>query len=130
VAFLTAMHATVLLGLAGSLSGRPSAARIVPSLLGVTLIAIGNLLPRTRPNRAFGIATPNTLADRELWIRIHRTAGYLLVLLGCVILVGAVAMPVPLGPRMGRLVEPAVLFGIPALIIHSRRLARLKAGLR
>jgi uncharacterized membrane protein len=128
VAFLTALHATVLLALAGFLSGRVWAARIVPALLGLTLIGIGNLLPRTRPNLAIGIPAPGTLADRELWMRLHRTVGYLVVALGGVILVSSIALPTPLGPMMGRLIEPAVLFGIPALVLYSRRLVRVKAA--
>lgn len=58
----------------------------MPALLGLPLIGIGNLLPRTRPNLAIGIPATGTLADRELWTRIHRTAGYLVVALGGVIL--------------------------------------------
>lgn len=130
VAFLTALHATILLALVGVLSGRTWAARIVPALLGLTLMSIGNLLPRTRPNRAMGIQTSQALADRVVWMRVHRAAGYLLVLLGGVILVGGMAVPAPLGPKMGRLIEPALLFGVPALVMYSKRLARVNRSER
>jgi len=90
-------------------------------LLGAFLIGIGNLLPRTRPNLAIGIRTSRTLSDRDLWMRTHRIAGYLVVALGLVILVAGIAVPAPVGPRMSRLVEPAAVLGIPALVIYTRR---------
>jgi uncharacterized membrane protein len=124
VLFLTGVHATVLVGLLGLLWGREWAARIVPVLLGALLIGTGNLLPRTRPNLAIGIRTSRTLSDRGLWMRTHRIGGYLVVALGLVILLAGIAVPAPVGPRMGRLVEPAALFGIPALVLYSRRKAR------
>lgn len=64
------------------LRGREWADQIVPVMLGLTMISIGNLLPRTRPNLAIGIRTPRTLSDRALWIRMHRSAGYMVVALG------------------------------------------------
>ena len=87
------------------------------------MIAIGNLLPRTRPNRSLGIRTSRTLSDRSVWMRTHRMAGYMVVTLGVAILLGAVALPVPVGPQMGRLVEPGAVLGIPALVLYSRRAA-------
>lgn len=124
VLFLTGVHATILAGLLGFLSGREWAARIVPMLLGAFLIGVGNLLPRTRPNLAIGISTSGTRSDRALWMRTHRVAGYLVVALGLVILLAGLAVPAPVGPRMGRLIEPAVLFGVPALVLYSRRKIR------
>ena len=121
VLFLMAMHATVLAGSAGLLWGRDWAARIISVFLGAALIGIGNLLPRTRPNRAIGIRTSRTLGDRNVWMRTHRMAGYMVVTLGLLILLGAIAVPAPLGPQMGRLIEPAALLGIPALVLYSRR---------
>ena len=57
-------------------------------------------------------------------MRTHRIAGYLVVGLGLLILLGGIAVPAPAGPKMGRLVEPAALFGIPALVLYSRRKIR------
>jgi len=124
VLFLTGVHATILAGLLGLLWGREWAPRIVPVLLGAFLIETGNLLPQTRPNLAIGICTSGTLSDRALWMRTHRVAGYLVVALGLVILLAGMAVPAPLGPKMGRLVEPAALFGVPALVLYSRRKIR------
>jgi len=119
--FLTLVHAILLLALTGILSGRSWAGRILPMLVGLTLISIGNHLPRTRPNLAIGLAIRTTLSDRDAWIRVHRLAGYAVVTLGAVIVTGALVLPAALAPNAGRLVEPAVLFGIPALVLYARR---------
>ena len=75
--------------------------RLVVVLFGSVFIAIGNLLPRTRPNLALGIRTSRTLSDRAFWIRLHRTCGYLSVALGVVIVVAGVLIQRP-GDRPGR----------------------------
>jgi uncharacterized membrane protein len=125
ISFLIAVHAIMLVGLQGVLRGRPWAGQIVPVLLGLTMIAIGNLLPRTRPNLAIGIRTSRTLADRALWMHTHRIAGYTLVALGLVIVVAGIAVPAPVGPAMILLVAPAAALGIPALVFCSKRHARV-----
>src|SRR5262249_46390310 len=51
------------------------AARGVVVLLGIATGAIGNLLPRTRPNAAIGFRTARTLEDRRLWMLTHRVGG-------------------------------------------------------
>ena len=91
--FVVGVHATVLAGLLGMLRGQERAAQIVPLMLGFTIISIGNLLPRTRPNLAIGIRTRRTLSDRALWIRVHRSAGYIVVACGAVIVLSAIAVP-------------------------------------
>ena len=57
-------------------------ARVVPVLFGLTLIVIGNLLPRLRPNLVIGIRTSRTLSDRSAWARVNRAAGYAAVFAG------------------------------------------------
>jgi uncharacterized membrane protein len=120
-ALVTGVHAIVLAAVLGWLSGRPWAARIVPIMLGLTIIAVGNLLPKTRRNLAVGIRTRATLADRALWIRTHRSAGHLLVYVGGVIVLSAIALPSPLGPGMILLAGPAALVGICLVVRQSRK---------
>jgi uncharacterized membrane protein len=120
--FLVGVHATVLAGLMGQLRGRPWAAQIVPVMLGVTMISVGNLLPRLRPNLALGIRTRRTLADRRLWARTHRTLGYVVVACGVVIVGSALAMPRPIGPAMILLVAPTALIAVGLLVaVHGTR---------
>ena len=61
--------------------------RVVVAMLGITIIAIGNLLPRTRPNIAFGVRTKRTLSNTQLWQQVHRVGGYATVGLGAAILI-------------------------------------------
>jgi uncharacterized membrane protein len=119
--FVLGVHAAVLAGLLGLLSGRDWTARIVPLLLGVTMIAVGNLLPRVRPNIAIGIRTRRTLSDRACWMRTHRRAGYLIVAAGVVVALSAIAVPKPLGPGMILAIGPAVLVGAWLLPRLQRR---------
>jgi uncharacterized membrane protein len=119
--FVMGVHAAVLAGVLGLLQGRVWAARIVPVMLGITLISVGNLLPRTRPNLVIGIRTRRTLADRPLWIRTHRSTGYLVVLLGVVIVLSALALPAPFGPGMILLAGPVAIVGTWVLARHACR---------
>lgn len=126
VSFLIAVHAVALTGIAGILRGHPWAARIVPVLLGLTLIGVGNLLPRMRPNLALGIRTARTLTDRGWWMRTHRITGYTVVALGAVIVVAAIAVPPPFGPSLIVAVAPAAALVIPILVLRSQRHAGVR----
>jgi hypothetical protein len=117
--FLMGVHATILVGLMGMLSGRNWAAQIVPVLLGFTMIGIGNLLPRIRPNLAIGIRSRRTLSDRARWTQVHRSAGYMAVAGGAVIVLSAITVPGPVGPGMILLVGPAALLGVCLLVRFS-----------
>ena len=110
-AFVIGVHAMVLMAMLQLLGGRAWAARIVPLMLGVALISIGNLLPRTRPNLAIGIRTRRTLADRALWARIHRSVGYIAVACGAAVLVSALAVPGRAGSMMIPIAGPIALVG-------------------
>ena len=122
--FVMGVHGAVLLAILGLLSGREWAGRIVPMMLGVTMISIGNLLPRTRPNLAIGIRTQRTLSDRQLWIRTHRSVGYIVVACGVAIVLSAMAVPSPVGPGMILLVGPAALVGTWLLLRSSGKNGR------
>jgi hypothetical protein len=120
--FVVGIHAAVLAGLLGLVSGGDWTMRVVPLMLGLTMVSVGNLLPRTRPNLAIGIRTRRTLSDRACWIQTHRAAGYLVVASGVVVAVSALALPRPLGPRMIQVVGPAALIGTWLLVRrHGRR---------
>lgn len=122
ILFIVAVHAVVLLAVGGVWAGRAWSVQIVPVMLGLTMIGIGNLLPRTRPNLAIGIRTQRTLSDRGLWTRIHRSTGYLLVTSGMVIVLASIAAPAPIGSNMVLLVGPALLAGAWLLVrVASKR---------
>jgi hypothetical protein len=86
--FVLALHVLVMIELTNALRAigtRVSAGRLVVVLLGLVFIAIGNLLPRTRPNVAVGLRTKQTLTNAQLWGQVHRVGGYATVALGIVI---------------------------------------------
>jgi uncharacterized membrane protein len=70
-------------------------ARAVPVLFGLTLVVIGNLLPRLRPNLVIGIRTARTLSDRSVWARTNRTAGYAAVFAGGSFVLGGLLPNLP-----------------------------------
>ena len=57
---------------------------IVPVLLGVVFVAVGNYLPKCKQNYTVGIKIPWTLHSEENWNRTHRLAGYIWVAGGVV----------------------------------------------
>lgn len=69
--------------------------RVVPAMVGALLIVLGNALPRARSNWWFGIRTPWTLSNERVWERTHRVGGYMMVGVGCLMLLAAI-LP---GPR-------------------------------
>lgn len=76
---IAVLHFVVL----GSIMGAPiSIHRLVPAIVGVALVVIGNVLPRARPNWWFGIRTPWTLSNDRVWERTHRVGGYVMMAIG------------------------------------------------
>jgi SdpI/YhfL family protein len=122
--FVLALHTLVMIVLTGAMDAagfRLSAGRVVVVLFGAVLIAIGNLLPRTRPNVAFGLRTTRTLTDPQLWQHVHRAGGYAMVGLGIVIaLTGLVLTHQALGAVIGG----AALFAALTVFATYRKHAR------
>lgn len=117
VVFIMALHVLVLLNLGGVQWIHTWGPRLVVVLFGGVFIAIGNLLPRTRPNLALGIRTTRTLTNRDLWIRLHRTAGHVSVALGAVIVVSGLLLS---DPALGLVVGAAALGSIATLAATYR----------
>ncbi|MBZ5556296.1 MAG: SdpI family protein [Acidobacteriia bacterium] len=93
--FVVALHAIVMIELTDLMDAagiRTVAGRMVIVILGLTFIAIGNLLPRTRPNVAVGVRTERTLTNARLWRQVHRVGGYATVGLGVVIFIIGLVM--------------------------------------
>lgn len=84
---LAALHLVLL----GAVAGAPiSIARVVPALVGVSLVVIGNVLPRARPNWWFGIRTPWTLSNDRVWERTHRVGGYAMTAIGALAILASI----------------------------------------
>lgn len=84
VAWMTPLTAFGLIPEGGSL-----VSTIILFALGALMIALGNYLPRVKPNYTFGIRTPWTLASEDNWRCTHRFAGPVFVAAGVVMLVAA-----------------------------------------
>ncbi len=67
--------------------------RLVPALIGVMFIFIGNFLPKVKYNWFLGVRTPWTLSNEEVWRRTHKFSGYLFVIGGLLMLLGAFLSP-------------------------------------
>ncbi|HSG35760.1 MAG TPA: SdpI family protein [Sphingomonadaceae bacterium] len=50
--------------------------------IGLFFVALGNMLPKSRPSFFVGIRTPWTLTDTDNWIATHRLGGKLMMLAG------------------------------------------------
>ena len=71
--------------------------RLVPALVGVLFVVIGNVMPRMRPNWWFGVRTPWTLSNDRVWARTHRLAGFSMTAAGLVMIASAFVLPARLG---------------------------------
>ena len=60
--------------------------KIIPSLVGVVFIVVGNYLPKCKQSYTMGIKLPWTLNDEENWNRTHRLGGKLWVACGAVVI--------------------------------------------
>lgn len=58
-------------------------------MLAVLMLALGNYMPRVKPNYMFGIRTPWTLASEDNWRRTHRFAGPVFMAAGMLMIVAA-----------------------------------------
>ena len=61
----------------------------VCAFVGLLLLVVANYLTKTQPNFFFGIRTPWTLANQEVWFRTHRQGAYLFALSGLIAIVTA-----------------------------------------
>jgi uncharacterized membrane protein len=122
--FVLALHALVMIELTGALDAvriGMSAGRLVVVLLGLVFVAIGNLLPRTRPNVAVGIRTKRTLTNAQMWGQVHRVGGYATVGLGIVI--GVTGLVLTHG-MLGGVVGAAAFLAATIVFVSYRKYAR------
>ena len=62
---------------------------VLPVLIGLLLIIIGNWLPKCKQTYTLGIKIPWTLEDEDNWNRTHRFAGPVWVACGVVVIAGS-----------------------------------------
>ena len=89
---------------------------IVPLIMGVLLVVLGNFMGKIRPNWFVGIRTPWTLSSKLSWTRTHRLGGWLFIIMGLSMFASAFA-----GPRWLAITAMAVIPGLCVLwlVIYS-----------
>lgn len=80
------VHAMMLLAAAGA---RVPIAQLVPMLVGLLLLIVGNYMGKIRKNFFIGFRTPWTLANDEVWAQTHRLGGWLMAAAGLLVLVSS-----------------------------------------
>ena len=58
---------------------------IIPCVVGIMLMIIGNYLPKAKQNYTVGVKIPWTLNDEENWDKTHRVAGFVFTIGGFLI---------------------------------------------
>jgi uncharacterized membrane protein len=91
---------------------------LMPILLGLVFVAIGNYMPKCKQNYTIGIKIPWTLASEENWNRTHRLAGWVWVGGGFVMLLSGF-----LGIFWLTLVPAIIMVAVPLIysyILHKK----------
>lgn len=90
---------------------------VLTLLTGAGMIAVGNILPRVRPNWIVGLRTRRTLSDPRIWARVHRLAGALTIMSGSLMIAASL-----FAPRYALLVGfVALLLSLPAAYFIAAR---------
>jgi len=95
--------------------------RIMPALVGLLFIVIGNYLPRVRHNYFVGVRTPWTLADEEVWRRTHRLAGPLFVAAGlAAVLSSLLGGPASFAVFITAVIGVSLLSAVYSLLVYRK----------
>jgi uncharacterized membrane protein len=101
-----------------ALGGSVRMEMLMPILLGLLFVAIGNYMPKCKQNYTIGIKIPWTLASEENWNRTHRLAGWVWVGGGVVMLLSGF-----LGIFWLTLVPAVIMVAVPLIysyILHKK----------
>lgn len=61
--------------------------KIIPIMVGVLFIVIGNYIPKFKQNYTTGIKTPWTLANENVWNKTHRLSGQIWMIGGIILVI-------------------------------------------
>lgn len=73
--------------------GTISIGRLVTAMLACMFIVVGNMMGKVKHNYLFGIRTPWTLADPDVWTRTHSLGGKIWFLMGVLLLPACMILP-------------------------------------
>lgn len=60
---------------------------VVPTLIGLLMMVLGNYMGKIKPNWFMGIRTPWTMSSENVWVKTHRMGGYAFILFGLLIII-------------------------------------------
>ena len=86
---LLALH---VFGVLSTLGQKMDVSSVMPALIGLTFVGIGNYLPKLRSNFFAGCRTPWTLSSELSWSKTHRLGGKLCMLYGLAVIVGGLLL--------------------------------------
>ena len=104
--FVGFMSVLYLVAIAAGLGKPVDIGLTVMAGVAVLFVFLGNSLGKVRPTYFFGVRTPWTLADEDVWRKTHRWSGRVMVLTG---LVPLLAMPFSRALAMGLLLAGVLL---------------------
>lgn len=109
-----------MMALVEAIVAAPAFGIVLPATLplvgaGLLFVAIGNMLPKSRPGFFVGIRTPWTLTDPDNWIATHRLGARTMVAGGLLIMVAA-ALPVSADVRAGIVMAAIAVAVVPPFV--------------
>lgn len=111
IIFLAAMNMIVL---GSALGFNVKISLLVPPLLGILFIGIGNYMSQIRPNYFIGFRTPWTLSSEYVWKKTHRFGGFVFILIGVI----SIAMTF-FGGKLIFYFLPFMALGLFAIYVYS-----------
>lgn len=63
---------------------------LIPMILGIAFLVIGNFMPTIKRNRNVGFRTPWTIRSEISWRKTNRYGGYLMSIVGFMLILGAI----------------------------------------
>lgn len=64
--------------------------KVIPLIIGILFIILGNYMPKSKSNFFYGIKTPWTLTSDVSWRKTHRLGGKLFVLAGIIVVISSI----------------------------------------
>ncbi len=117
VVFMVAMSAFVTRATLSE-SGDMIDPRFILVGLGVLFVVLGNYMPKTGSNWFFGFRTPWTLSNEDVWTATHTVGGPILVAVGVVSILAALALPIGWAVGLSIVLPLAAIVG---LTVYSYR---------
>lgn len=93
---------------------------VLPLLMGLLFILIGNYLPKTKQSYTMGFRLPWTLHSEENWNRTHRLAGFLSVAGGIVIVLTTLLQWHPVVLMLAALVLIALVPTVYSYLLYKK----------